>query len=121
MKKLLTIAIPTYNRAKLLDTQLAWLAHAVKGFEDEIEIFVSDNCSTDNTQDVIKKWQAHLSNMTFNSCKNVENIGVMKNIKQCYMSASTKYVWTIGDDDPQRYRYTILCNSRFQTYQFQNF
>ena len=31
MQKLLTIAIPTYNRAALLDKQLAWLATAIKG------------------------------------------------------------------------------------------
>ncbi|HEX6227368.1 MAG TPA: glycosyltransferase family 2 protein [Chryseolinea sp.] len=110
MQKLLTIAIPTYNRAKLLDTQLSWLAGAVKGFENEIEIFVSDNCSTDNTQDIIKKWKENLTNFTFKSCRNSENIGVMKNIMNCLASAVTKYVWTIGDDDPIQDRavtYTI--------------
>ncbi|ARV62816.1 glycosyltransferase [Nostocales cyanobacterium HT-58-2] len=100
MKKLLTIAIPTYNRAELLDKQLAWLAQAIKGFESECEIFVSDNCSTDNTQEVIHKWQKNLSNIKFNSSRNSENIGVMRNIIHCLKSATTKYVWTIGDDDP---------------------
>ncbi|MCC5625684.1 glycosyltransferase family 2 protein, partial [Nostoc sp. CHAB 5715] len=38
MNKLLTIAIPTFNRASLLDKQLAWLAQAIKGFEDDCEI-----------------------------------------------------------------------------------
>ena len=55
MNKLLTIAIPTYNRAALLDKQLAWLAIAIKGFESECEIIISDNCSTDNTPGVVKK------------------------------------------------------------------
>jgi glycosyltransferase involved in cell wall biosynthesis len=100
MNKLLTIAIPTFNRAELLDKQLAWLARAIKGFESECEIFVSDNCSTDNTQDVVKKWQEILQNVTFQYKKNSENIGVLKNVAQCLKSATTKYVWTIGDDDP---------------------
>ncbi|MFH7030273.1 MAG: glycosyltransferase family 2 protein [Heteroscytonema crispum UTEX LB 1556] len=100
MNKLLTIAIPTYNRAELLDKQLAWLAQAIKGFEADCEILVSDNCSTDNTQYIIKKWQGILSNITFNSNKNPENLGVMKNIIYCLSAATTKYVWTIGDDDP---------------------
>lgn len=100
MHKLLTIAIPTYNRAELLDKQLAWLAQAIKGFESDCEILVSDNCSTDNTQNIIKKWQKNLSNITFKSNKNSENLGVMKNIIYCLSSATTKYVWTIGDDDP---------------------
>ncbi|MBD6619254.1 glycosyltransferase family 2 protein [Komarekiella sp. 'clone 1'] len=100
MNKLLTIAIPTYNRAELLDKQLAWLAQAIKGFESECEILVSDNCSTDNTQDVIKKWQIQLSSITFKVNKNFKNLGVVKNIIYCLSSATTKYVWTIGDDDP---------------------
>jgi glycosyltransferase involved in cell wall biosynthesis len=100
MNKLLTIAIPTYNRAELLNKQLAWLAQAMKGFESECEIFVSDNCSTDKTQEVIEKWQAILSDVTFRSHKHSENVGVMRNIIHCVKSATTKYVWTIGDDDP---------------------
>jgi glycosyltransferase involved in cell wall biosynthesis len=100
MNKLLTIAIPTYNRADLLDKQLAWLAQAIKGFESDCEILVSDNCSTDNTQDVIKKWQTKLSLITFKANKNLKNLGVVKNIIYCLNSATTKYVWTIGDDDP---------------------
>ncbi len=100
MQKLLTIAIPTYNRAELLDKQLAWLAQAIKGFEDDCEILVSDNCSTDHTQEIIQKWQAILSNITFQSNKNLNNLGVVKNIMYCLNSTTTKYVWTIGDDDP---------------------
>jgi len=100
MNKLLTIAIPTYNRADLLDKQLTWLSQAIKGFESECEILVSDNCSTDHTQSIINKWQNIFTNITFKSNKNPENIGVMRNIFHCLSSATTKYVWTIGDDDP---------------------
>jgi glycosyltransferase involved in cell wall biosynthesis len=100
MNKLLTIAIPTYNRAELLDKQLTWLAQAIIGFESDCEIFVSDNCSTDETQEIIKKWQTNLSDITFQFSRNSENIGVMRNIIHCLKSATTKYVWTIGDDDP---------------------
>jgi glycosyltransferase involved in cell wall biosynthesis len=100
MQKLLTIAIPTYNRAALLDKQLAWLYRSIKGFETECEILVSDNCSTDHTQSIISKWKHILNNITFNSHKNPNNIGVMRNIIYCLSAATTKYVWTIGDDDP---------------------
>lgn len=89
MNKLLTIAIPTYNRAELLDKQLAWLDHAIKGFEYECEILVSDNCSTDNTQEVIKKWQQNLHNFNFQINKHPENLGVMRNIMYCLNSATT--------------------------------
>jgi glycosyltransferase involved in cell wall biosynthesis len=104
MKKLLTIAIPTYNRADLLDKQLAWLAQAIQGFAADCEIFVSDNCSTDHTQDVINKWQGILIDIPFTNNKNSENIGLKKNIAHCINSAKTKYVWTVGDDDPIQHR-----------------
>ncbi|MFM8003979.1 MAG: glycosyltransferase family 2 protein, partial [Dolichospermum sp.] len=89
MNKLLTIAIPTYNRAELLDKQLTWLSKAIKGFETECEILVSDNCSTDHTQSIISKWQNILKNITFKSNKNHENIGVMRNIFYCLSAATT--------------------------------
>lgn len=100
MNKLLTIAIPTYNRADLLDQQLEWLFKAIKGYENDCEILVSDNCSSDHTPEVIKKWQCTLNNVTFKVNRNSENLGVMRNIIYCLSSAETKYVWTIGDDDP---------------------
>jgi abequosyltransferase len=100
MNKLLTISIPTYNRAALLDKQLAWLATAIKNFESECEIIISDNCSTDNTQEVIKKWQPIFNNTVFIVNRNTHNIGLMPNIAFCIQAASGKYVWTVGDDDP---------------------
>ena len=114
MKKLLTIAIPTYNRAELLNKQLTWLSQAIKGFESECEILVSDNCSTDHTQSIISKWQSILSNITFKSNKNPENIGVMRNIIYCLGAATTKYVWTIGDDDPIQERAVAYVINKIQ-------
>ncbi len=100
MNKLLTIAIPTYNRAAALDKQLEWLAEAIKGFEKDCEILISDNCSTDNTKDIVKKWQSILNNIAFNYNCNSENIGVLRNLAYCYHAADSKYLWAIGDDDP---------------------
>lgn len=100
MNTLLTIGIPTFNRAELLDKQLAWLFQAIKGLESKCEVIISDNCSTDNTPEVIKKWQSVLSTITLKVNRNSENIGVVKNIVYCINAATSKYVWTIGDDDP---------------------
>lgn len=96
--KLLTIAIPTFNRSDLLNAQLVWLAQAIKGFESDCEIFVSDNCSTDNTEEVIKHWQYTLNNVTFKYKKNSHNIGLMRNFAACLQSAKSKYIWVVADD-----------------------
>jgi glycosyltransferase involved in cell wall biosynthesis len=99
MNKLLTIAIPTYNRADLLDKQLAWLAKSIQGYESECDIIISDNCSQDHTQEIIKKWQSCLPNLQFNINKHRKNVGVMRNIAYCINAAASRYVWTISDDD----------------------
>ncbi len=98
MEKLLTIAIPTFNRSELLDKQLTWLAQAVKGFESDCEIFISDNCSTDNTEVVVKNWQKTLNNITIRYRKNPKNIGLMRNFAACTQVAKSEYVWVIADD-----------------------
>ncbi|MDM9381012.1 glycosyltransferase family 2 protein [Chlorogloeopsis sp. ULAP01] len=100
MNKLLTIAIPTYNRAELLDRQLMWLSQAIKGFESECEIIISDNCSPDHTQEIIEKWLNRLGDIQVKVNRNNKNIGVIKNITYCINEAKGEYVWTVGDDDP---------------------
>jgi abequosyltransferase len=108
--KLLTIAIPSFNRSSLLENQLAWLAQAIQGCEADCEILVSDNCSTDNTSDIVRKWQAACPDVSFKSHRNSENIGVMRNIAYCLQNATSEYVWVIGDDDdirPDTLRYVV--------------
>jgi len=100
MSKLLTISVPTYNRAELLDRQLTWLASEIIGHEDDCEIIVSDNCSTDKTQAILARWRSALApKVSFTYHSNEENIGEMANIVSCLRKASGKFVWSLGDDD----------------------
>ncbi|PLZ93126.1 glycosyltransferase [Fischerella muscicola CCMEE 5323] len=99
MEKLLTIAIPTFNRAEYLDKLLEWLAGAIKGFESDCEIFISDNCSSDHTPEVVKKWQNIIKNIEINYNRNNHNIGLMPNFAYCLQAPTSKYVWVLGDDD----------------------
>lgn len=55
-RKILSICIPTYNRAELLDETLKLLFSNPEFDESKIEVIVSDNCSTDNTPQVILKY-----------------------------------------------------------------
>lgn len=100
MSKLLTISIPTYNRAQPLDRQLMWLSTELVGYEDECEIIICDNCSTDNTEEILEKWRKVLSSrISFTYHSNEENIGEMANIVSCLRKATGKFVWSLGDDD----------------------
>ena len=52
MNKLLSICIPTYNRAQFLPALLESIITQINGHEDKVEIIVSDNASTDNTKQI---------------------------------------------------------------------
>lgn len=101
MTPALTVAMPTFNRAALFDEQLAWFARAVDGREGEVELIVSDNCSTDETPEVIARWQRILEErgVTIRAFRNDENIGAIRNIAACMRRARGTHVWTVGDDD----------------------
>ena len=101
MDAALTIAFPTYNRAALLDRQLAWLSRALAGHEPACEIFISDNASPDDTPEVVERWRAELveRGATVRAHRNSENIGAIRNIALCITSARGRHVWTVGDDD----------------------
>ncbi len=98
MQKLLTIAIPTYNRAQLLDSQLERLYKATDGYQHLCDIVVSNNQSTDETADIIRRWESRFSNMK--AVTQPTNIGAVKNICWCLSEAKTDFVWALSDDDP---------------------
>jgi abequosyltransferase len=98
MTALLTIAIPTYNRAKQLDRQLNWAVNAIAGRWDEIELLVSDNASPDETPQVCQKWQAQI-NGCMRIFRQTENIGLIRNCLFCIQEARGDFIWTVSDDD----------------------
>jgi glycosyltransferase involved in cell wall biosynthesis len=94
---LLSICIPTYNRFKALDGNLNALNKQISGKNLPLELIVSDNCSTDNTSAVVRKYIAN--GLSINYIRNSENIGMDRNFAQCYRQAKGKYVLVLGDDD----------------------
>lgn len=95
-KPLLTIAIPTYNREAFLRTLLASLFDQLRD-EPRVELIVSDNASTDQTQAVVAEYQK--LGLRIRSMRNEVNIGSDANFLQCYEEATAKYVLIFGDDD----------------------
>jgi glycosyltransferase involved in cell wall biosynthesis len=94
---LLTIAIPTYNRAQSLEGSLKIIQSQFFSLKHSVEIIVSDNCSFDNTKDVVEKYIN--GGMPIKYVRNQENLGMDGNFVQCFKMAKGKYVWCLGDDD----------------------
>ncbi|KQS93204.1 glycosyltransferase family 2 protein [Chryseobacterium sp. Leaf394] len=95
--KLLTIAIPTYNRASILSKSLEKLFAEISYNKDIIELLVSDNCSSDNTQEIIENFILRGHSITYN--RNLVNLGMDGNFSYCFKNAKGKYIWVLGDDD----------------------
>lgn len=93
---LLSICIPTYNRAPYLDACLQSI-YAQIGNNELIEVVVSDNASTDATPAIIDKYMALYSNMK--SVRNDTNIGGDSNILHVLQLGRGKFVKMQGDDD----------------------
>ncbi|RZK27070.1 MAG: glycosyltransferase family 2 protein, partial [Flavobacterium sp.] len=53
---LLSICIPTYNRCEILDNTIFSLLNDSSFNSELIEIIVSDNCSTDDTSEMMQKY-----------------------------------------------------------------
>jgi glycosyltransferase involved in cell wall biosynthesis len=94
---LLTIAIPTYNRAACLDLCLDKLTDQTDRIGKDVELIISDNASPDTTPEVVDKYRNCGLSLTY--VRNQENIGADANIHQCFTMATGKYVLILADDD----------------------
>ena len=95
-KPLLTIAVPTYNRAWCLKDLLSALVDQIKD-EPRVELIISDNGSTDETPSMIRDFVSQ--GLRARYIRNTENIGPDANFVQCFEQARGKYVWLFSDDD----------------------
>lgn len=99
----LTIAIPTFNRSSRLKKTLNDLLINIinSKHSKKISIFVSNNGSTDNTEQVINEYQKYYIsyNLKFTFDNLQTNSGFDNNVYNCYLRATSDYVWIISDDD----------------------
>lgn len=91
---LLTIGIPTFNRSKYFSKCIRNLYRFV-GNMPWIEIFVSNNDSTDDTEEIASRYFKHRN---FRYYKQPVNI-VGKNFDYLYENAKGDFVVACGDDD----------------------
>lgn len=90
---LITIGIPTYNRA---DGYLPGVLEcATSQTYQNIEIIVSDNCSSDSTEDVIN----NIDDSRLIYIRHNKNIGPNNNFNFCLEKANGLYFLLLHDDD----------------------
>ena len=99
MKPLLSILVPTYNRASFLERLLLELERQT-GTQDsalEVEILIGNNASTDNTSRLLQQFQGR--NPKWKIIQNSANLGPDANMVHLIAEARGSYRWIIGDDD----------------------
>lgn len=97
-KKPLSIVIPTYNRSKSLKDLLQTISRFNKNTLKYLEICISDNNSSDKTDQVIKKFLKKRITKT-KHIKQSKNIGSSLNILAVSKIATSPYILILGDDD----------------------
>ncbi|MDR4498868.1 MAG: glycosyltransferase [Candidatus Scalindua sp.] len=90
---LVTIGMPTYNRANNYLKQA--IQCAVNQTYPNIEIIVSDNCSSDNTETLFKSF----NNPMIKYFRQSRNIGGQNNVQFCLEQAQGDYFLLLHDDD----------------------
>ena len=96
-KTLLSLCIPIYNRLSYLERQLARMLEDKDLFEEQIQLIISDNCSSDDLNSCCEKYQQQGLKLTYH--RNETNIGPDGNFDWCFHHADGKYVWLLGSDD----------------------
>lgn len=93
-RPLLSVAIPTYNRERELETLLESIEPQMT---DDVEVVVVDNASTDNTRELVHSYQSR--DKRFHYFRQEQNVGIDRNVDTAVEKSSATYVWLCGDDD----------------------
>ncbi len=88
-----SVLIPTYNYAHYLDETIQSVLDQT--FTD-FELIIVDNCSTDNTDEVVKKY---LTDIRVSFHKNETNVGLVGNWNKCLDYAKGEYIKFLCADD----------------------
>lgn len=90
----ITVIIPVYNQEDLIIRAIESVP-----WDYMPELIVIDDGSTDNTNQVVRKWIEENSHKDIKFLVNLQNIGVAKTINRGYDAATGDYIVLLGSDD----------------------
>lgn len=99
-KPLLSVCIPTYNRAKLFDDALRVLVEQVNDHNSfDVEFVISDNASTDDTLSVVKRIRQAYPQIQLVYSRHKSTIPRAENYLTATNLAKGEFVYLLSDDD----------------------
>ena len=90
----ITIGVPVYNGADLLDESLACLARQTFG---DFRVLIFDNASTDGTAEIAQNWAAR--DARFHHLRQPTNVGGVTNFREVLRAAESPWFMWRADDD----------------------
>lgn len=98
---LVSVIIPNYNHADYIKSRID---SVINQTYENIEVIILDDCSTDNSQDVIMQYDNHpmVKKIIFND---VNSGSTFKQWEKGISLASGKYIWIAESDDIAEYNF----------------
>lgn len=90
----ISICMPTRNRAGFIGETLE---SVISQSDDSVEIVVVDGASTDNTAEVVQRYQQKFKNLVY--YRGEKNGGVDRDMAKAIELARGEYCWLFSDDD----------------------
>ena len=87
-----SVLVPTYNRSEFLKLAIESI---LRQDYDDYEIVITDNCSTDNTAEVVNGFKDN----RIKYYRNLVNVGATRNYNRALQMATGKYIAIFSDDD----------------------
>lgn len=87
-----SVLVPTYNRSGFLKLAIESI---LRQDYDDYEIIITDNCSTDNTAEVVDGFKDN----RIKYYKSLVNVGATRNYNRALQMATGKYIAVFSDDD----------------------
>jgi glycosyltransferase involved in cell wall biosynthesis len=101
---LVSVGIPTFNRASSLVTAIE---SVLKQTYSNIELVISDNASTDNTQSICENFCKNDVRITY--IRQESNLGATNNFIEVLKHSTGEYFMWLGDDDWIDNNYVAEC------------
>ncbi|MCX5774200.1 MAG: glycosyltransferase family 2 protein [Fusobacteria bacterium] len=97
----LSLCIPTFNRAEYVRDLLESISNSdnINEHSAKLEVCISDNASSDDTESMIKEFQITHSYINIRYHKNEKNMGPDYNIIKSVEISKGEYCWIVGSDD----------------------
>lgn len=87
-----SVCVATYNGSRYIEAQLASI---IMQLDPDDEVIICDDCSTDNTVDLIEK----INDSRIKVYKNNKNLGYVRNFEKCISLSKFDYIFLSDQDD----------------------